>query len=186
MGDLLNTTVDYVRVSVTPRCDVRCAYCRATEGVPFLPENNTLRLKDIIRLMKIYSGALGIRKVRLTGGEPLLRKGIIRFISDLKTVSGIEEVTLSTNGVILRRMIPELRSSGLDRISVSLDTLRPDRLKKISGYDVYNEVMFAIREVVANNIWPLKINVVLMRGFNHDEALDFVIWPLPCRLKYGS
>jgi len=173
-------------VSVTPRYDAGYAYGRAVEGVPFLPENDTLRLKDIARLMKIYSGALGIRKVRLTGGEPLLRKGIIRFINDLKTGSGIEKVTLSTNGVMLKRMIPELRSSGLDRINVSLDTLRPDRLEKISGYDIHDRVMSAINEVVENNIWPLKISVVLMRGFNHDEALDFadMAYAMPVEIRF--
>jgi cyclic pyranopterin phosphate synthase len=164
-------SVSYMRVSVTPRCNLKCAYCMP-EGEHIYPAGDILTIKEITRLIKIFSSA-GIRKVRLTGGEPLVRKGIARLVSDLKDLSGIDEVTLTTNGVLLGGMIKPLKEAGLDRINISLDTLQPERMRKITGYDVLDKVLGAVDKIITDGTWPLKLNVVAIRGVNDDEILDF-------------
>jgi len=142
------------------------------EGEHIYPNRDTLTIKEITRLIKIFSST-GIKKVRLTGGEPLVRKGIARLVSDLKELPGIDEVTLTTNGVLLGGMISSLKDAGLDRINISLDTLKPERMHKLTGYDVLDKVVSTIEKISANSTWPLKLNVVAIRGLNDDEILDF-------------
>ncbi len=170
--DRFGRSVNYIRVAVTKRCNLRCAYCMPAGGNLVYPNNDILTIKQITRLIGLFA-PFGIRKVRLTGGEPLMRKGIAALVRDLKNTPGIEEVTMTTNGVALEKNIPRLKEAGLDRINISLDSLRPERLREISGYDIFDTVMGAIRRVARERLWPLKVNVVAIRGFNDDEVLDF-------------
>jgi cyclic pyranopterin phosphate synthase len=176
--------ISYLRVSVTPRCNLRCAYCFPEGGQLYPQRYDILSLRQIARLVAIFSGA-GIRKARITGGEPLVRKGIATLISDIRKIEGIEEITLTTNGVLLEGMIPRLKQSGVDRVNISLDSLKPERVKAISGYDVFPKVMGAIEKIISGGVWPLKINVVAIKGVNDDETLDFaelaVRFPLEVR-----
>lgn len=184
-GSPVGRRVDYMRVSVTPRCNLRCAYCMPA-GRKIYPDGSMLTIANITRLLTIYASAAGIRKVRITGGEPLIRKGISRLIKDLKAIKEIKEVTISTNGVLLEKMIPELRDAGLDRINISLDTLRPERMKEISGHDVFDKIMRVIRKIADEKIWPLKINVVAIGGVNDDEVPDFarLAHDLPLEVRF--
>lgn len=141
-------------------------------GQPIYPSNDMLTIKQITKIIKIYA-PLGIGKIRLTGGEPLVRKGIARLVENVKSIDGIKQVSMTTNGVLLEKMIPELKKAGLDRINISLDTLKRDRMKEITGYDVIDKVIPVIKKIATEKIWPLKINVVAIRGVNDDELLDF-------------
>lgn len=172
MFDSFAKTVRYIRIGVTPRFDLRQSYQAAIDGKPFLAGDSLLAVSEIARLARIYA-AQGLRKIRLTGGEPLMRGGICRLIRELKSTAGIEEVAISTNGILLPEMIPELQEAGLDAISISLETLRRDRFDKIAGPGGHAKVMAAIRQVVEDNIWPLTINMVPIRGVNSDEVIDF-------------
>ncbi|MBI5638749.1 MAG: GTP 3',8-cyclase MoaA [Nitrospinae bacterium] len=183
--DRFGRGVNYIRVSVTKRCNLRCAYCMPMDGSLVHPNNDILTIGQITRLVALFA-PFGIRKVRLTGGEPLLRKGIFGLIRDLKNISGIDEVTMTTNGVLLEKMIPRLQEAGLDRINISLDSLKPERLRGISGHDIHGAVVRAIRHVTDGRLWPLKINVVAIRGFNDDEILDFaqLAHELPVEIRF--
>lgn len=170
--DRFGRGVNYIRVSVTKRCNLRCAYCMPMDGSLVRPNNDLLTIRQITRLIALFA-PFGVRKVRLTGGEPLLRKGIFSLVRGLKSISGIDEVTMTTNGVLLEKVIPQLREAGLDRINISLDSLKAERLRLVSGHDIHGPVLRAIRRVADTRLWPLKINVVAIRGYNDDEILDF-------------
>lgn len=183
--DRFGRGVNYIRVSVTKRCNLRCAYCMPMDGSLVRPNNDLLTIRQITRLIALFA-PFGVRKVRLTGGEPLLRKGIFSLIHNLKNISGIDEVTMTTNGVLLEKLIPQLREAGLDRINISLDSLKAERLRSISGHDIHGSVMRAIRRVADERLWPLKINVVAIRGFNDDEIPDFaqLARDLPVEIRF--
>jgi len=169
--DQYGRSVSYLRVSVTPRCNLKCAYCMPS-GQNIYPQGDILTIREITRLIRIFSGA-GVRKIRLTGGEPLIRKGIVTLVRDIKNISGIEEVTLTTNGVLLGKMAGELKRAGLDRINISLDTLKTDRMKELSGSDVLGKVLDSIEKICEEDMFPVKINVVGIKGFNDDEIHAF-------------
>lgn len=183
--DRFGRGVNYIRVSVTKRCNLRCAYCMPMDGSLVRSNNDLLTIRQITRLVALFA-PFGVRKVRLTGGEPLLRKEIFSLIRDLKHISGIDEVTMTTNGVLLEKIIPQLREAGLDRINISLDSLKTERVRAISGHDIHTPVMRAIRRVTDERLWPLKINVVAIRGFNDDEILDFaqLAHDLPVEMRF--
>lgn len=170
--DAFGRTIDYLRISVTKRCNLRCAYCMPADGSLVYPRNDILKISEILRLAAIFA-PLGIRKVRVTGGEPLVRKGVAALVRGLKRTEGIREVAMTTNGVLLEKMIPALKDAGLDRINISLDSLRKERVRALSGADVHCAVMRAVHSVAESDIWPLKINVVAIRGFNDDEIEGF-------------
>lgn len=178
------SAVDTLRVSVTDRCNLRCVYCMPEEGVSHLPAENILRYEEILRIVRIGS-SLGIRKVRITGGEPLVRKGFTGFISSLSSVQGIVDFCLTTNGVLLKDLSRELKQAGLQRVTVSLDSLRPDRYEEITGRNKLNQVLLGIEASLAAGLAPVKINVVVIRGMNDDEIVDFarlsVEFPLEVR-----
>jgi len=170
--DSFGRKTDYLRISVTPHCNLRCAYCMPGGGLRIPAGRDVLTIKQMEKIAGIFASA-GISKVRITGGEPLLRKGVAGLVKSLKKTDGIEQVTMTTNGVLLDRFIPELVDAGLDRINISLDTLRRDRMKEITGYAVLDKVTCVIRKIVDERIWPIKINVVPVHGVNGDEILDF-------------
>lgn len=142
------------------------------EGVPKIPAEDILRYEEILRLVRI-GAEQGIRKVRITGGEPLVRKGIVGFVSGLRSVEGIVDRCLTTNGVLLKGLVQDLKEAGLNRVTVSLDTLRRDRFERITGRDLLHRVLDGIQGALAAGLMPVKVNIVVMKGVNEDEIEDF-------------
>jgi len=170
MIDQFGRTIDYLRLSVTERCTLRCVYCRADEGI--CPKAEELTSDDFYKITRACA-ALGIRKVRLTGGEPLLRKDILEIVRRLSSLTGIEEITMTTNGQMLAAQAAELRAAGLSRINISLDTLDPDRYREITGGEIA-AVLVGIDEAVRVKLLPVKLNIVMVKGKNDDEVDDFI------------
>ncbi|MBW2065771.1 MAG: GTP 3',8-cyclase MoaA [Deltaproteobacteria bacterium] len=164
--------INYLRLSVTDRCNLRCVYCMPEEGIDFLPHSNILTYEEMLHLVKLSTRG-GIRKVRLTGGEPLVRKGFIGFLEKLCEIEELEEITLTTNGVLLKEYAQALKECGVCRLNVSLDTLKPERFYQITGRDCFDKVWEGILEAEKCGFSPLKINVVAIRGLNDQEILDF-------------
>ena len=167
-----NRVINYLRLSVTDRCNLRCIYCMPEEGVDFVPHNQVLSYEEMLRLVEISVKA-GIRKVRLTGGEPLVRKGFIPFLEKLSTIEDLNEISLTTNGVLLKEFASDIKRCGICRINVSLDSLDPQKFVRITGRDYFHRVLDGIEEAERLGFHPIKINVVAMRGINDDEILDF-------------
>lgn len=165
-------TINYLRLSVTDRCNLRCLYCMPDEGIDFVPHTEILSYEEMERLVRI-SVRNGIRKVRLTGGEPLVRKGFVAFLARLAAIEELKEITLTTNGVLLKRYAADIRNCGICRINVSLDSLKPERFFQITRRDLFHQVWEGIEEAERLHFHPLKINVVAMKGINDDEVLDF-------------
>lgn len=171
MMDCFDRQIDYVRISVTDRCNLRCKYCVDGE-FPFIPHDEILRYEEIIRFVRICAG-LGVTKIRVTGGEPLSRRGIPFLIKEISGIPGIKDIGLTTNGVYLGRQMAELKEAGLKRVNISLDTVRKDRFAFITGVDAFDDVLASIKMSVKAGLTPVKINTVIIQGFNDDEILDF-------------
>lgn len=167
-----NRKINYLRLSVTDRCNLRCMYCMPDEGIDFVRHKEILSYEEMLHLVEVSIRA-GIRKVRLTGGEPLVRRGFIDFLEKLSSLEGLEEITLTTNGVLLPEFASDIRACGICRINISLDTLRPERFFQITRRDYFEKVLAGIREAERLEFNPIKINVVAIRGFNEDEILNF-------------
>lgn len=171
LTDRFDRVIDYLRISVTDRCNLRCKYC--VDGqFPFIPHEEILRYEEIIRFVRIVAG-LGVKKIRLTGGEPLSRRGIPFLIKEIGSIPGIEDIAITTNGVFLGRQLPELMEAGLKRVNISLDTMKRDRFAYITGVDAFDEVLKSIKMSVKSGLNPVKINTVIIQDFNDDEILDF-------------
>lgn len=170
--DQYNRRLNYLRISLTDRCNLRCLYCLPREGIPKLPHEDILTYEEILRIARIAVN-LGVEKIRLTGGEPLLRKGIYEFIPQLYALPGLRDISLTTNGVYLTRNAEKIRQAGIKRINVSLDTLQRERYEKITGYDGFEEVWKGIEFARELDFHPIKINVVVIEGLNDDEVVDF-------------
>lgn len=178
MPDIISdTAVDYIRISVTDKCNLRCMYCMPPEGIRHKPHEEILRFEEIVRLAGMFA-ALGIRKIRLTGGEPLVRKGIIDLIEKLSVIDGIHEVCLTTNGILLPRFTEELKRAGIKKVNISIDTLQSHRFKTMTGYDFLHDVLDGIDKAKEMNFYSLKLNIVVMRHINDDEILDFINFAL--------
>ncbi|WP_371379953.1 GTP 3',8-cyclase MoaA [Sporomusa aerivorans] len=173
MFDSYAREIDYLRVSVTDRCNLRCKYCMPEEGIEDIGHTNVLALEEIFRLVRIAT-RVGIRKVRLTGGEPLVRKNITRLIAQIAALPQMKEVAITTNGILFADMAAELKAAGLKRVNFSLDSLRPERFRYITGRGSMEDVTCAITKALALGMAPIKINTVVMKGINDDEILDFV------------
>jgi len=173
MADLLDTfnrKINYIRISITDRCNLRCRYCMPAQGIDLIPHDHILRFEEIIRLVRVFAES-GISKVRLTGGEPLVRKGLVDLIRSLSHIAGIHDLSLTTNGVLLEPFAEPLFSAGLKRVNISLDSLRPERFRYITRRDCFDQVWTGIEKSLRIGFHPVKINVVAMRGFNDDEIL---------------
>lgn len=170
--DKNNRTINYLRISVTDRCNLRCKYCMPEEGIPFLSHDEILTYEEILRIVNL-AVEKGIRKIRVTGGEPFVRKGVVDFIKKLYEIDRIEDVSITTNGVLLARYAEAIKKNGMGRINISLDSLRPERFHKITGHDFFDQVWQGIEKSEQLGFSPLKINVVAMKGINDDEILDF-------------
>jgi len=164
---------DYLRISVTDRCNLRCMYCMPRTGVCRVPHDKMLTFEEIVRLARIFAG-IGVKKIRLTGGEPFVRKGIEHLIRYLSRVAGIEEIAVTTNGVLLPLHAEGLMRLGVRRINISLDTLNQKKFVSITGSDCLNQVLLGIKTVTDLGFYPIKLNTVIMRGINDDEITDFV------------
>jgi cyclic pyranopterin phosphate synthase len=174
--DTLGRPLQALRISVTDRCNFRCGYCMPREAFgpdhPFLAREALLSFEEITRLARIFTG-LGVAKVRLTGGEPLLRRELPLLVKMLAEVPGLEDLALTTNGVLLPELAADLRAAGLRRLTVSLDTLRPDRFQTLSDTDLsLSRVLAGLDAARAAGFTKLKLNCVLQRGVNEDEILD--------------
>lgn len=173
ISDSFQRPINYLRVSVTDRCNLRCIYCMPEEGIPFLPHSEILSFEEIIRIIEA-AAALGITKVRITGGEPLVRLGLASFIEMVSRIKTIEDIALTTNGILLAEKAAELKAAGLKRVNISIDTLKPERFKPITRCDYRLEnVLAAIKAAEDVGLHPVKLNMVVMAGVNDDEVIDF-------------
>ncbi len=174
--DQFGRTVDYIRLSITDRCDFRCVYCMAEE-MTFLPREEVLSLEECARLVKVFV-SLGVSKVRITGGEPLVRKNALWLFEDIGKLSGLKELVLTTNGSQLEKQAQDLRNAGVKRINISVDSLDAARFKKITRTGELDKVLRGIQAAKRVGFENIKLNTVLMRGFNDDEIeslVDFAI-----------
>jgi len=171
--DRFNRPHEYLRISVTDRCNLRCIYCMPPEGVPFLKHSELLTYEEIEEVVKV-GAKLGIKKLRLTGGEPLVRKDLEVLVSKLSQIEGIEDIALTTNAIFLAKKAKLLKESGITRVNISLDSLQPERYKEITRGGDVQKVLEGIEASFAVGFKPIKINTVLMKGFNDDEIGDFL------------
>jgi cyclic pyranopterin phosphate synthase len=171
--DPFQRPINYLRISVTDRCNLRCVYCMPVGGIREVSHWDILSYEEIHTVVRAAS-ALGINKVRLTGGEPLVRLGLSKLVEMLRGIEAIDDISLTTNGTLLGRYAAELQQSGLKRVNISLDTLKPDRFKTITRSDAsLSDVLEGIEAARSVGLNPVKINVVVMAGVNDDEVLDF-------------
>jgi GTP 3',8-cyclase len=174
LTDAYGRTATDLRVSLTDRCNLRCSYCMPPEGLEWLPKPELLTDDEVVRLVRIGITRLGIREVRFTGGEPLLRRGLPSLVARTAELTPRPEISLTTNGIGLGRLAPALRDAGLDRVNVSLDTLRPDTFRSLSRRDRLADVLDGLQAAAAAGLTPVKVNAVLMRGLNEDEAVPLL------------
>jgi cyclic pyranopterin phosphate synthase len=169
--DHYSRPINYLRISVTDRCNLRCVYCMPPEGVPWRPRESILRYEEI-EIIARAAAELGISKVRLTGGEPLTRLGLADLVRMLARVPGIDDLSMTTNGVLLARHARELAAAGMSRVNISLDTLRADRFERITRRGKIDDVLAGIEAAHQAGLEPVKINAVVLRGMNDDEVID--------------
>jgi cyclic pyranopterin phosphate synthase len=170
LADSFGRIATDLRVSLTDRCNLRCAYCMPPEGLDWLPAPEQLTDDEVVRLVRIGVEQLGIREVRFTGGEPLLRRGLAGIVARTAALRPRPEISLTTNGIGLTRTAATLRTAGLDRVNVSLDTLRPETFRKLARRDRLPDVLDGLAAAAAAGLTPVKVNAVLMRDLNDDEA----------------
>ncbi len=171
MLDSYSRDIDYLRISLTDSCNFKCKYCSPQDNTNCFEK--TMSEQQIINLVKLFS-KMGIKKIRLTGGEPLLRKDLIEIVSGIKEIAGIEEITMTSNGLLLSEKLEELKKAGLARVNLSLDTFKKEKFKDITGVDGLNKIFLAIDKLEELNMVPVKINCVLINGFNNDEIGEFI------------
>src|SRR3954469_13251807 len=172
LKDQFGRSIEYLRISVTDRCNFRCRYCMPLEGLPWLPKADILSYEEIGEVVRQLA-PLGLRRVRLTGGEPTIRPQLARLVAMLRAVPQVEDIALSTNGVKLPTLAAELVAAGLDRVNISADSLRADRIVAIARRDLGFDPVRAATAAQAAGLSPIKLNVVVMRGMNDDEVVDF-------------
>ena len=169
--DPCNRYLNYLRISITDRCNLKCIYCVPRDMVPRLPHDDILTYEEILKLVRV-GVKLGISKIRVTGGEPLVRKGVYGFLAELSRLNELTDLSLTTNAVALKDNIKKIESAGIKRINISLDTLNPAKFAKITGLDLFDQVWQGIRSALEAGFHPIKINVVALNGVNDDELLD--------------
>ena len=170
--DKFGRKIEYLRISVTDRCDLRCVYCMS-EDMQFLPRAKLLTLEEITRIAQQYVD-MGVTKIRITGGEPLTRRNVMKLFRDLGAMEGLEDLTVTTNGTLLSKYAAELKSAGVTRINVSLDTLKEDRFKAITRIGDIQKTLDGIDAALAQGFKSVKLNAVMMNNHNDDEILDLV------------
>ena len=172
LRDQFGRSIEYLRISVTDRCNFRCVYCMPLEGLKWLPKADILSYEEITEVVRQLA-PLGLRRLRITGGEPTIRPDLERLIASLRAIPGVEDIALSTNGVRLPDLAGPLRAAGLDRVNISADSLRPERIAAIARRNIGFDPVRAATAAQDAGLDPIKINVVVMRGINDDEVEDF-------------
>jgi cyclic pyranopterin phosphate synthase len=170
--DQFGRRIEYLRISVTDRCNFRCSYCMPVEGLPWLPKHDILSYEEIAAVVRQLA-PMGLRRVRITGGEPTIRPQLSTLVRQLRATAAVEDIALSTNGVRLPELASELAAAGLDRVNMSSDSLRPERIAAIARRDLRFDPIAAATAAQKAGLTPIKLNVVVMRGINDDELLDF-------------
>ena len=170
--DRFNRKINYLRVSLTDRCNLRCIYCMPAEGGKKLMHREILRYEELLRVVRI-AVKLGIDKIRLTGGELFVRKGAMEFIKMLASIEGIKDISITSNGVLLSEYLDALWESGIKRLNISLDSLNKEMFKRITRFDYFDRVLEGIERAKNIGFHPIKINTVVMKGINDREILDF-------------
>ena len=170
LTDSFGREVNYLRLSVTDRCNLRCTYCMA-EDMTFLPKQQILSLEELRDTATAFVD-LGVRKIRLTGGEPLIRRDILKLVGSLASLPGLDELTMTSNGVMLPSMAQPLKDAGLSRINISIDSLKPERFKALTRVGNLHEVLAGIKAAAGVGFKRIKLNAVILAGFNDDEVLD--------------
>ncbi|MDD4873837.1 MAG: radical SAM protein, partial [Dehalococcoidales bacterium] len=164
LSDTFHRNIDYMRISITDRCNMRCLYCNYHLS-PHLTHDDILRYKEIQKIVKA-STMLGVKNIRITGGEPLVRPDVGALIELLNNVSGINDISLTTNAVLLEKYVDELKDAGLKRVNISLDTFNPDKFKYITGSETLKDVLRGIEAAIEAGLDPIKVNMVVLRGIN--------------------
>lgn len=172
MKDRFGREISYLRISITDKCNLRCKYCMPEKGIPKLEHEEVLTIEEYIKIVEVFR-KLGITKVRITGGEPLVKKGVLDLISGIKE-AGIKEIAMTTNGLLLKNKVKKLKEAGLNRVNISLDSLKEEKYRDITRGGNLQDVLDSIEECKENGISPIKINTVIMRNFNLNEFKDFV------------
>lgn len=175
LEDQFSRPITYLRVSVTDKCNLRCVYCMPEAGLPWLPKAEILSYEEIVAIVRAGATA-GVRSIRISGGEPLVRRNLARLVAGISGIEGITDISLSTNGILLEDQVEALAAAGLRRVNVSLDTLRADRFERIARRPGLDRVLQGIEAAAAHGLLPIKVNVVVMRGQNDDEIDDFARW----------
>lgn len=171
MYDRFNRKINYLRISVTDRCNLRCTYCMPEEGITLKKHKDILSFDEITEVVKT-GVKLGINKIRFTGGEPLVRKGFPKLINQIRRMDGIDDIGLTTNGILLAEKAYELKEAGLKRVNISLDTLNAEKYAKITRFNKLEEVLHSIFTVKKIGFFPIKINFVRIKGVNEDDEND--------------
>ena len=169
--DKCNRHLNYLRISITDRCNLQCRYCVPHDLIPKLSHSEILTYEEILRVVRIAT-RLGISKVRVTGGEPLVRKGVYDFLEKLTATEGLKDVSLTTNGVLLKDNLLKIKSAGIARINVSLDTLNREKYHQITGFDEFERVWQGIEKAHEMGFYPIKLNIVALHGINDDELIE--------------
>ena len=170
--DRFGRTVNYIRLSVTDRCDLRCVYCMPRD-MKFVPRSQLLTLEEMETIARAFIG-LGVDKIRITGGEPLVRRNIMQLFENLGTVQGLRDLTVTTNGTQLKKFAQPLKDAGVTRINISLDTLRPERFEKMTRVGNLRQTLEGLEAAIACGFRQIKVNAVVMKNYNHDEVHDLV------------
>ena len=171
--DSYGRTADDLRISITDRCNFRCIYCMPAEGLKWLARDDLLRFEEITRLARIFVHRYGVRTIRITGGEPLVRVKVEDLVGMINDLDPTLDITMTTNGVLLREKAAKLAAAGLKRINISLDTLNAKRFYEMARADMFTRTMDGIEAAREAGLWPIKLNMVVMKGRNDDEAVDF-------------
>ena len=171
LHDTFNRPIQYLRVSLTDRCNLRCVYCMPAEGIPLMNHDDILRYEEIERIVRI-AVEMGIVHVRLTGGEPLVRKGVPDLAAALARIPGLDDLAMTTNGILLSRHADALAKAGLRRVNISLDTLKPERFRQLTRLGKIDDVLAGREAALAAGLRPVKINTVVVREMNDDEVVD--------------
>src|SRR3989440_10181456 len=173
LWDSYGRVADDLRISVTDRCNFRCVYCMPCEGLKWLKRDDILRFEEIQRLARLFVERYGVRTIRITGGEPLVRAKVEELVAMVASLAPDLDITMTTNGVLLRNKAKLLAEAGLKRVNISLDTLHIDRFQEIARVEAFARTMDGIAAAEEAGLWPIKLNMVVMKGHNDDEGVDF-------------
>ncbi len=179
LTDRFQRHLNYLRVSITDHCNLNCIYCRPAGCTTRLRHADILSYEEILRVLSIAT-RLGVTKIRITGGEPLVRKDACRFLEEAAALPGVNDISMTTNGVLLKKYLADIKAAGIKRLNISLDTFDRQKFARITGHDAFDRVWEGIRAALEAGFTPVKLNMVVMRGINDDEIVDFARLTYDC------